>query len=73
MKVVKSSREMKLAAVFAVFAVAVLLSANISSRLNFNSFGMGVSLANAADETTETPTVNNAIVNEAPVSGDMAQ
>ncbi len=78
MKVVKGSIEMKLAAVFVFFAAALLLSANVTSRLNLGRIGDGVSVAHAEDEpepSAGTAVVNGdtPIVNEAPVSGDMAQ
>ncbi len=70
MKVTKESVAIKLAAVFILFAAALLLSANVSSRLSLG----GVSIAHAEDDMGEDVdvVVNNAIVNETPVTGDMA-
>ncbi len=69
MKVTKGSVEVKLAAVFILFAAALLLSANVSSRLSLG----GVSVAHAEDMDGDVDVVvNNTIVNEEPVTGDMA-
>lgn len=69
MKVTKGSVEVKLAAVFILFAAALLLSAKVSPVLSLG----GVSVADAKDMDGDVDVVvNNAIVNEAPVSGDMA-
>ncbi len=74
MKVVKGSIEMKLAAVFVFFAAALLLSAGVSSRFSISSI-TGVAVAHAADDmdmdTSANVVVDNSIIEEAPVNGDM--
>ncbi len=69
MKVSKGSVEIKLAAVLVLFAAALLLSANVSSTLSLG--GVSAAYAEKMDDSMDV-VVNNAIVNEAPVSGDMA-